>query len=116
MAGGLEVILMTLLAAAIAAFAQYLYKKGAARSVLKMFKNRNTLVGGGLYALSTAIYLYALHATPILSFVYPIFASTFIFVLLISMLVLKEKPSARRTAGTLLIIAGITLISFTFPM
>jgi len=114
--GGLEVIPITLLSAAIAAFAQYQYKKGAAKSVIKMFKDKNTLAGGVLYALSLAIYLYALHATPVLSFVYPIFASTFIFVLLISMFVLKEKPSVRRIAGILLIIAGITLISFTFPV
>ena len=63
--------------------------------------------------LSFAIYLYALHSAPEISFVYPIFASTFVFVLLISIFSLKEKAGIYRIAGIALIVLGIAVVSLT---
>ena len=63
-----------------------------------------------IYGTSFVIYLIALgHAS--LVFVYPAFSSSFIFVMLISAFFLKERISARRAAGMMLIVLGITLIA-----
>ena len=64
------------------------------------------------YFAGLAVYLFALSNAP-LSVVYPIFASTFIFVALISFTLLKEKVSALRVAGVLVIFLGIFLVSLT---
>jgi multidrug transporter EmrE-like cation transporter len=119
MLGTPEVIAVTLLSAAIAAFAQYLYKKSvkrfefSAKSIIGTFRNSETVVGLASYVISLGVYLYALSSAPVISFIYPVFASTFVFVLLISRFVLKEKINKYRVAGVLCIILGITLISTT---
>lgn len=113
------VIALTLLAAAVAAIAQYFLKKGIRKfdfnlkDMLGAVKNRNAAIGVLAYAASFAIYIYALHATPVISFVYPIFASTFVFVLLISIFAFREKAGAYRIAGIFLIVLGIALVSLT---
>jgi drug/metabolite transporter (DMT)-like permease len=113
------VIALTLLAAAIAAFAQYLYKTSvkkfgfSARELWAAFTNRRLLLGISVYVASLLVYLYALRAAPVISFVYPIFASTFIFVFLISHLVLKERIGRYRALGMLLVVLGIAIISVT---
>lgn len=121
MLGALEIISITLVAAAIAAWAQYIFKKNlrvfefSAREIKLVLTHEKTLLGLGMYAASLVLYLYALSNAPLVSFVYPIFASTFIFVLLISRYALREHHSLHRVAGIMLIIAGIIMIAFTFP-
>ncbi len=114
-----EIVLVTLAAAAIAAVAQYVFKKNVKKfgfnrkELIDIFTNRAMLAGLALYFLSLLLYLYALHAAPIISFVYPVFASTFIFVLLISKFVLGERIIIPRVIGMAMIIIGIIVISFT---
>ncbi|MDE1855460.1 MAG: EamA family transporter [Candidatus Micrarchaeota archaeon] len=121
MLGAIEIIGITLLSAVIAASAQYLYKRGIAKfrfslkEIINEFKKRDILLGGTLYIVSLAVYLYALDNAPLISFVYPVFASTFVFVLLISKLVFHERINLHRVAGMALIILGIAVISLTFP-
>lgn len=118
----LEIIGITLLSAVIAAVAQYLYKRNMEEfdfkldQIIATFMKRDIMIGGVLYGLSLIVYLYALDNAPLISFVYPIFASTFVFVLLISKLVLHERINLHRVFGVLLIIAGIVVISLTFPV
>jgi multidrug transporter EmrE-like cation transporter len=113
------VILITLAAAVIAAAAQYIFKKSAKEfklnieGIINTFKRRSTLLGLTMYLISLIVYLYALHETPIVSFVYPVFASSLIFVLLISMYALKERVNLHRVLGIILILLGIVIISFT---
>jgi uncharacterized membrane protein len=45
--------------------------------------------------------------------VYPTFASTFIFVALLSAVMLKERISALRAAGIVAIFIGISLVAVT---
>lgn len=112
------VVFITLIAALIAAASQLLYKKGlkvkldSFRHVIGAFKDRNMLLGFSGYLVSLVIYLYALANAP-LSFVYPTFASTFIFVTLISHFVLKEKITTVRALGVLLIFVGIAIVATT---
>ncbi|VVB77077.1 4-amino-4-deoxy-L-arabinose-phosphoundecaprenol flippase subunit ArnE [uncultured archaeon] len=118
----LVIIALTLTAAAISAFSQYLFKRNvkefafSIKGMMTVLRNRYTLLGLGMYFVSFLLYIYALHIAPIISFVYPVFASTFIFVLLISKFVLHEKTTLPRVLGLCLIILGITLVSLTYPM
>ncbi len=77
-----------------------------------MLSNRNVMAGIIVYVVSLAVYLYALSAAP-LSVVYPTFASTFIFITLLSHFYLKEKLSWTRIAGVLAIFVGIVVIATT---
>jgi drug/metabolite transporter (DMT)-like permease len=110
------VIFITLVAALIASLAQVLFKKGLPAGIRKishfvmLIKNKLVLSGICLYALSLALYLYALESAA-LSVVYPIFASTFIFVVITSALVLGEKISWKRGGGVLLVFIGVVIIA-----
>src|SRR5271157_1373987 len=83
------VIFITLIAALITSFSQLLFKKGINKrlSSLKEMLGlaRNWLVVAGVigYVAGLAVYLVALSKAP-LSVVYPVFASTFVFVAVIS--------------------------------
>jgi drug/metabolite transporter (DMT)-like permease len=114
----LWVIVITLIAALITSFSQLLFKKGikkklnSLKDMFGLIRNWRVVLGVVGYVAGLAVYLLALSRAP-LSLVYPIFASTFIFVAVISFLVLKEKASALRIAGVLVIFFGIFLVSLT---
>jgi multidrug transporter EmrE-like cation transporter len=116
------IIFITLAAAFVSAVAQYVFKRNvgkfdfSVKDVLGVLLNKQMVFGLCLYAVSFVLYIYALYSTPVLSFVYPVFASTFIFVLLISKYFLDEKINRFRAAGMLLIVLGITLVALTYPM
>jgi multidrug transporter EmrE-like cation transporter len=122
MAGELSIIAITLAAAALSALAQYLFKRNVGEfqfslgHVAGMLRNGRMLAGICLYAASFGLYIYALHESPVLSFVYPVFASTFVFVLLISKYYLNERINGVRALGMLLIVLGITLVALAPPM
>jgi multidrug transporter EmrE-like cation transporter len=112
------VIFITLIAALIASFSQTLYKKSmksrlnGLRDVLKTFTKKPILIGLSGYGVSLIVYLYALSEAP-LSVVYPTFASTFIFITILSVLVLKEKLNPKRVAGMGIIFFGILIIAMS---
>jgi len=116
----LEVVAITLIAAIIAAFAQYYFKRYLEKfnmkikEIIHIIKERHILFGLFLYAISFLLYLYALHGAPVVSFVYPIFASTFIFVFIISKYWLGEPIGTMRLIGMVLIVIGIGLIAMTY--
>ena len=113
------VIFLTLFAALISSLAQLVFKKALGnrlekkRDTLKLIRNRRIVAGVGIYFVALVVYLYALSAAP-LSVVYPTFASTFIFIALISHFWLNEKLPAKRIAGVLLIFLGIVIVASTF--
>ncbi len=112
------VIFITLVAALIASFAQLAFKKSmhkridGIRDLLSMVKKPRMALGIIGYLASLGVYLYALKSAP-LSFVYPTFASTFIFIFLISTFALKEQFSAKRALGIALVFIGIVIIGFS---
>lgn len=117
----LYIIALTLISALMIAFAQYKFKKempkfemtlGGIKSILH---NREILFGGVIYVVSLGIYLVALSLGD-LSLVYPIFASVFIFVMLVSRQLLREMVSPVRVLGVGLIVIGIVLTALTFGM
>lgn len=119
MSGELLIIAIVLASAFLAAAAQYLFKKHITRfspdmkGVLSLARNRGMLAGAAIYAISLAIYLDALRLGE-LSFVYPAFASVFVFVLLISRFKLREKIGLGRIIGVALVVAGIAVVALTY--
>lgn len=112
----IDVIFLTLVAAALVAYAQYIFKRAIPkfkfnlRGIIELATNRGFIVGMLIYVVGLVFYLLALGSDQ-LSFVYPAFSSTFIFVILISHFKLKEKVSAVRLAGVVMILLGIALVS-----
>ncbi len=112
------VMFITLIAALITSFSQLLFKKGIKRRInslkemLGLARNPLVVLGVMGYFTGLAVYLLALSNAP-LSLVYPVFASTFIFIAVISFALLKEKFSVLRTAGVAVIFLGIFLVSLT---
>ena len=114
------VIFITLVAALIASFSQIVFKRSmekrinGIRDFFALFRKRNVILGFVGYFISLVIYLYALSGKNApLSVVYPTFASTFIFISIISYFYLKEKFGAVRIAGILLVFAGIFIIAIS---
>jgi drug/metabolite transporter (DMT)-like permease len=112
------VIFITLIASLLASLSQILFKTGMAKrlrslsDMILQLKNRRVLLGLFGYGSSLVVYLYALSNSP-LSIVYPVFASTFIFVALLSSIFLKERISALRATGIAVIFFGIALVAMT---
>jgi uncharacterized membrane protein len=75
-----------------------------------MLLNPYVLLGFLMYGLGTIFWLIALSKKD-LSFVYPFISMTYIFVLLLSSLVLKESIGINRLVGTLIIIIGLIVIA-----
>lgn len=72
--------------------------------------NPYVLLGFLMYGLSTIFWLIALSKKD-LSFVYPFMSLTYIFVLVLSSLVLKESIGVNKVVGTLAIIIGLLIIA-----
>ena len=112
------VIFITLVAAFIAAVAQLVFKKEMVEPIhgmhgfIKLLRRPKVILGFGGYLLSLVVYLYALGKAP-LSLVYPVFASTFIFIFIISAIFLGEKPTLKRAAGITLVFIGIAVIAMS---
>ena len=112
-----EVILLTLVAALVSSLAQLMFKKSVKKidsiaHVFGLLRNGGVLLGLLLYGIGFILYIYALSGGE-LSVVYPVFASSFIFVTLISAITLKEKITAMRAAGVLLVFAGIAIVAIS---
>lgn len=112
------VIFLTLVAALITSYCQLLFKRGlksklnGIKDIINTLRNRYIVIGLAGYFLSFALYLIALSGSQ-LSIVFPIFASSFIFVTIISAISLKEKVSIYRVIGVLLVFLGIVMVAIT---
>jgi drug/metabolite transporter (DMT)-like permease len=112
------VIAITLISAMMVAVAQYIFKKNMPifhinmKGIKDIIYNKNLLLGIFIYFIALAVYLVALHYGQ-LSYVYPIFASSFIFIILISKYAIKETTDWKRIIGILLIVLGITIVALT---
>lgn len=114
-----DIIAITFASAFISSVSQYFFKRGLPKinldlaSMKLLLKSRVMILGAVLYLVSLVFYLEALRMGQ-LSFVYPTFASVFVFVLLFSKFLLHEEISWKRAGGVLLIMLGIVLIAFSY--
>lgn len=100
-----------LLACVTAAAGQLLLKAGAnGRTQWLEFLNLQVIAGLGGYAISTLLWLYCLSRLP-LRVVYPYTALTFVLVVLGAAAVFDERFGWRAGIGTLMVLAGLVLIT-----
>jgi uncharacterized membrane protein len=118
----MNVIIIILIGIIFASFGQIFWKIGmnsmgpitnyAPSTIITIFLNPYILSGLAMYGLGTIFWLIALSKRD-LSFVYPFIALTFIIVLTLSNVILKENIGVYRIIGTFIIILGLILIMKT---
>ena len=93
----------------------FFFKKGAAHLDFKnvfrsVFLNLNLYIGGILYVIAAVLNIVALKYLPY-SIVLPLTAITYIWTIIISRLMLKEKVNKEKVIGIILIIIGDIFIA-----
>lgn len=87
----------------------FLKKASNCETIIKLLKNRNIYIGGFLYLISAVLNIYILKYLDY-SVVLPLTSITYIWTLVISYCVLKEKISFKKILGITLIILGAIVI------
>jgi len=108
----LSSILLVLFACALGSLGPLMFKFGANKLTLnikKLLTNYHLYIGGLFYAVSSVFFIIALTKGE-LSVLYPLVATTYIWVSLLSMKYLKEKMNIYKWLGILLIIIGALFI------
>ena len=108
-------IIITLFCTLLTSVAQLMIKFGVnnidPQEWITVF-NVNLIIGGILYILAAGLFIIAIkHAD--LSLLYPLIATSFIWVTLLSFLFLNEPLNIVKGGGVFLIIMGVGLISRT---
>jgi drug/metabolite transporter (DMT)-like permease len=108
-------ILLFLIASIIGAIGQFLYKEGAqnasGKSLMSFIANWRILIGVICYIGVMVLFVAAFRIGGELTVLYPMYASTFIWALLIGVFYLKEPLSIYKLCGTALIMGGMFLIA-----
>ena len=81
-----------------------------AEGYMKMLLNVNFYFGGGLYFLSALLNIYVLKYLHY-SVVLPLTAITYVWTMILSAWVLKEKITYKKVLGVILILAGAVCVS-----
>lgn len=88
----------------------FLKKASGADGIVSLLKNGNLYIGGCLYLASAVINIVVLRHLEY-SVVLPLTSITYIWTMVLSYMILKEKITKRKIAGVLLIIVGSVIIS-----
>ena len=104
-------MLLMVVATVLGAVGQLYFKKGAmgAADLVSLIFNFNTLLGLALYGVATVIYLYALRIEE-LSRLSPIIALSYLWTVILAVVVLGERVPLLRWVGVLLILVGVALV------
>lgn len=108
----ITIILIVLFCALLGATGQIFFKLASAKfsfNPLEWFTNIPLIAGVFLYGLSAVLFVWSLKYGEI-SVIYPIFATTYIWVCLFAYLYLGETISELKIIGIILIILGIFFI------
>ncbi len=105
-------ISLVLFACFISSGGPILMKLGIRRGggLLNWIFNPHVIAGASMYGISQALFIPALRGGD-LSVLYPLVASTYVWVTLWSVLILKEKFDILRFAGISTVIVGIIMVS-----
>ena len=112
MATALWAMGLVLLASLVGSFGPILLKKGSddfTFNIRKFIRNKPLIGGIFFYGMSTVIFLPALRGGE-LSILYPLVATSYIWVSLLSVKFLNEKMNTFKWFGITLIIVGVTFI------
>ena len=106
-------IILVLISTFLAAFGSFFLKKASDKFKisLKGILNKNLILGIITYLSSTVFFIAALRRGEV-SILYPVTSLSYIWVSVISVLLLKEKMNKFRYIGIFLIIIGVILITF----
>lgn len=107
-------ILLFLVAAFLGALGQYFYKTGAETSshnILSWITNYRIILGVLCYIIIMFLFFFAFRIGGPLTVLYPVYATTFIWSLLIGIFLLGEKVTFYNMLGVGVIIFGIYLIA-----
>ena len=103
-----------MIAAILGAFGQYFYKTGAesaSKTIISWITNYRIILGILCYVTIMFLFFLAFRIGGPLTVLYPIYATTFIWSLLIGVFMLGEKVNIFNIFGIGLIILGIYLIA-----
>lgn len=101
-------LLATLLAAGAQVFLKTSANQTGEQSFLKKFLNKKVIFSYSIMFVSLTLNTLALRVMPLKNLP-AITATSFIWILLLSALFLKEKPSRNRVLGTLIIFVGVLI-------
>jgi drug/metabolite transporter (DMT)-like permease len=88
----------------------FLKKASASDGIVALFKNINLYIGGCLYLCSALLNIWVLRKLDY-SVVLPLTSFTYIWTMILSYFILKEKITAKKMIGVALIIFGAILVS-----
>lgn len=109
-------ILLNLAAAIIGATGQWLYKIGGKQlGTIPLMKNWQLFVGVILFCMVMVLFVTAFKLGGKLSVVYPVYATTFVWGMLIAVNFDHEPWAWSQVAGISLIVAGVSVIAFGYP-
>ena len=102
----LLILMMTVLGSVASLF---LKRASGSNGIVAMLKNYNLYLGGFLYLAAALLNVYVLRFMEY-SIVLPLTSITYIWTMVISYLILKEKITGRKIAGVCLIVVGAVVI------
>lgn len=88
----------------------FLKKASGANDFLEMLKNINLYIGGGLYLTSAVLNIWVLRYLDY-SVVLPLTSFTYIWTMVVSYLILKEKITKKKIGGVFFILLGAICVS-----
>lgn len=100
-------IVMTILGSMASLF---LKKASDADGIISMIRNVNLYIGGFLYLVSAVLNIWILRYLDY-SVVLPLTSLTYIWTMVLSYLILKEKITRKKIAGVILILIGAVCMS-----
>lgn len=103
-------ILLALLAAFLIGVSLFLQKSGVKKTFFKLFSSPKWLLGTSLSAVSFFIYLYALRIGGRLIIIQPLVNVSVIFLVLLEIVILKNKIKKYEVLSLILFFIGIILL------
>ncbi len=100
-------ILMTFMGSIASLF---LKRASGSDGIKSMLLNPNLYIGGMLYLLSAVLNIWTLRYLDY-SVVLPLTSLTYVWTMIISYLILKEKITSKKIAGVLLVLVGAIIVS-----
>jgi drug/metabolite transporter (DMT)-like permease len=105
-------VIIVVVGCMVGAYGGIMMKKGADSlklNIRALFSNKYLIAGGIIYIIGTLTYIYALKGAE-LSVLYPLVATTYIWVALLSQKLLGEKMNTYKWLGIVTILAGVSFI------
>ena len=103
----IDLLIMTMLGSAAALF---LKKASGTEGVFALIKNINLYIGGFLYLASAVLNIWILRYLEY-SVVLPLTSLTYIWTMILSYIILKEKVTMKKIGGVILILIGAVCVS-----